>query len=303
MTDLTTLFCDVDDFCKNNPDNQQKFNMFLAMGDHPHRNRKKALCSSEIMTILIAFHHSHYRNFKAFYLEYVIPYMKNMFPGLLSYNRFVAITPTVLRALCAYLHSRLDAPTGIAYIDSTKIAVCGNKRISRNKVFSDTGKIGKTTIGWFFGFKLHLIINEQGGLLAVNVTPGNRDDRSPVLKMCTGITGKLFGDKGYISEKLFQELMKNKLQLITTLKNNMKNKCITIIDKILLRKRSIIETINDQLKNISQIEHTRHRSVFNFMVNLICGLLAYTFQEKKPKIRGVEILRDSTSNQEFMMLA
>jgi hypothetical protein len=220
------------------------------------------------MAILICFHSSNYRNFKAFYLEYVCNHLTHLFPGLLSYTRFVAITPGVLVQLCAYLKSRLNDPTGISYIDSTKIAVCGNKRISRNRVFSDRAKIGKTTMGWFFGFKLHLIVTEQGGLVAVKVTPGNIDDRAPIIEMSQNIFGKLFGDKGYISKNLSDTLFENGLQLITTVRSNMRNKLMPIIDKILLRKRSIIETINDQLKNISQIEHTRHRSVWNFMVNL-----------------------------------
>jgi len=291
--DLTTLFCDVDDFFKIHSFNQQTSE--LSEQGKQRRNRQKSLSPSEIMTIVIYFHASGYRNFKAFYLNQVCPHLHPFFPKLLSYNRFVEIIPTVLLPLCSYLTSRLDEPTGISYIDSTKIAVCGNKRISRNKVFYNLGKIGKTTMGWFFGFKLHLITNENGGLIAVKITTGNVDDRAPVLKMADKIKWKLFGDKGYISKKLFEKLFSKGLQLITTVKKNMKNKLLPFVDKLLLRKRSIIETINDQLKNISQIEHTRHRSVSNFMVNLLCGLISYTFQEKKPTIKGIEKLRQEMS--------
>jgi len=291
--DLTTLFCDVDDFFKIHSFNQQTSE--LSEQGKQRRNRQKSLSPSEIMTIVIYFHASGYRNFKAFYLNQVCPHLHPFFPKLLSYNRFVEIIPTVLLPLCSYLTSRLDEPTGISYIDSTKIAVCGNKRISRNKVFYNLGKIGKTTMGWFFGFKLHLITNENGGLIAVKITTENVDDRAPVLKMADKIKGKLFGDKGYISKKLFEKLFSKGLQLITTVKKNMKNKLLPFVDKLLLRKRSIIETINDQLKNISQIEHTRHRSVSNFMVNLLCGLISYTFQEKKPTIKGIEKLRQEMS--------
>jgi hypothetical protein len=195
----------------------------------------------------------------------------------------------------------LDDPTGISYLDSTKLEVCGKKRMTRNKVFSGFGKIGKTTMGWFFGFKLHLITNEEGGLLAVKITPGNVDDRVPVPEMTLEIQGKLFGDKGYISQKFFDELFQRGLHLITTVRSNMKNKLMPIIDKVLLRKRSIIETINDQLKNISQIEHTRHRSIFNFMINLLCGLIAYTFQEKKPRIQGIEKLRPDIRSEVILL--
>ncbi len=139
-------------------------------------------------------------------------------------------------------------------------------------------------MGWFFGFKLHLIVNDQGEFLAVFITPGNLDDRAPVTQMSQGLTGKLFGDKGYISQALFERLFQEGVELITTLRRNMKQRLLPLFDRLLLRKPSIIETNNDQLKNISQIEHTRHRSLKNFMVNLLSGLIAYTYQEKKPTL-------------------
>lgn len=130
--------------------------------------------------------------------------------------------------------------------------------------------------------QLHIITNEKGGLLSVKITPGNVDDRNPVLDMVKNLFGKLFGDKGYISENLTENLLKQGIQLVTGIRKNMKNKLLPLIDKLLLRKRSIIETINDQLKNICQIEHTRHRSVTNFAANLVAGLIAYTHLERKP---------------------
>lgn len=139
-------------------------------------------------------------------------------------------------------------------------------------------------MGWFFGFKLHIIINDQGELLAFKLTPANTDDRTPCPEMTHEIWGKLFGDKGYISQPLFDLLLKQGLQLITKIKKNMKNKLMPIADKILLRKRAIIESVNDQLKNISQIEHTRHRSRAGLMLNLLGGLIAYTYQDKKPSL-------------------
>jgi len=96
--------------------------------------------------------------------------------------------------------------------------------------------------------------------------------------------GKMFGDKGYISTRLFDWLFSNGIQLVTNIKNNMKNQLMTMPDKILLRKRSLIETVNDELKNICQIEHSRHRSPANFLVNLTSGLVAYNFLPKKPKL-------------------
>lgn len=210
---------------------------------------------------------------------------KCYFPRLVSYTRFVELTPLVLAPLCLYLDSRKGNITGISFVDSSAIKVCGSKRMSRNKVFKNIAKMGKSTMGWFFGFKLHLIINDIGELLSFRITVGNVDDRTPVKSMAKGLWGKLFGDKGYISGKLFDELFVSGLHLVTGIKKNMKNRLMPIMDKILLRKRSLIETVYDQLKNISQIEHTRHRSIANFMVNLVCGLIAYTWQEKKPRIK------------------
>jgi hypothetical protein len=207
------------------------------------------------------------------------------FPDLVSYQRFVELMPSVLALLCAYLQSRFGSCTGIGFIDSTALAVCGNKRIRRNRVFRGVAKMGKTTMGWFFGFKLHLAINECGELLAVQLTPGNIDDRQPVPHLTQRLFGKLFGDKGYISAELFAELWDRGLQLITHIRHNMTNRLMPLVDKILLRKRSLIETVNDQLKNISQIEHTRHRSPTNFLVNLVAGLIQYTHQPKKPSLR------------------
>jgi hypothetical protein len=281
--DLTGLFCNVDDFV-----NQQSTAKSLSITDNRiHRARKFKLSDSEIMTICIAYHQSGYKNFKAFYLEYVCKYLKTQFPDLVSYNRFVELMSKVSNLLSDYLIFRLDKPTGISYIDSTPIQVCKPKRMSRNKVFKDTGKKSKSTIGWFFGFKLHIIINEIGGLLSVKFTKGNVNDCSPVLEMAKNLFGKLFGDKGYISKELSEKLLENNVQLITGIRKNMKNKLMPLIDKILLRKRSIIETVNDQLKNISDIEHSRHRSIKNFLINILCSLIAYTHQDKKPSITGI----------------
>jgi hypothetical protein len=279
--DWETLFCAVDDFCRMaEPLWQQRM---LTTGLR-RRRRAKRLSSSEIMTIIIAFHRSDFRTFKHFYLM-LREQHRAEFPDLVSYQRFVELMPSVLVLLCGYLRSRFGDCTGIGFIDSTALAVCGNKRIQRNRVFRGLAKIGKTTMGWFFGFKLHLVINECGDLLAVQLTPGNVDDRQPVPQLTRRLFGKLFGDKGYISAEVFAELWDHGLQLITHIRRNMTNRLMPLLDKILLRKRSLIETVNDQLKNISQVEHTRHRSPTNFLVNLVAGLIQYTHQPKKPSLR------------------
>lgn len=203
----------------------------------------------------------------------------------MSYNRFTELQQSALIPLSAYLKTRFGRSTGVAFIDSTKIGVCHNKRIKRNRVFEGFAQVGKSTMGWFYGFKLHLVVNDCGELLGVKLTQGHTDDREPVLELTQGVWGKLFGDKGYISQELVNQLREQGTQLITSIRKNMKPKIMTLLDKILLRKRAIIETINDQLKNQSQIEHSRHRSVANFSVNLVAGLIAYTHQTKKPTIK------------------
>ena len=278
---LLELFIDVDDFW------QVFFPIWkqrLLVSGNVQRMRQTQLSMSEIMTIIIHFHQSGYRNFKAYYIGHVQKYLQSEFPDLVSYNRFVELKPRALIPLLAYMRGRKGTCTGNSFVDSTPLKACHNRRIKRHKVFAGLADRGKSSMGWFFGFKLHLVVNELGEILAFQLTQGNVDDRKPVPKMSEKLFGKLFGDRGYISKALFLELYDQGLLLMTTLRKNMKNQLMCLEDKLLLRKRSIIETINDQLKNISQIEHSRYRSYPNFIVNLLAGLIAYTFQLKKPAI-------------------
>lgn len=277
---LLELFCDVDDFCQAFQ-RQQAAQLPAQAG---RRVRQPGLCESEIMTILIHFHQAGHRTFKTYYTDYVQTQLRGEFPHLVSYSRFIQLLPRVVLLLWAYAQSRCGHCTGIAFVDSTPLRVCHNRRISRNKVFQGVAARGQCSLGWFYGFKLHLIVNEQGELLAFTLTPGNVDDRKPVPRLAKRLFGKLFGDKGYISHPLFEQLWRQGLQLVTAVKANMKNRLLPLIDKLLLRKRYIIETINDQLKNQSQIEHSRHRSPINFLINVLAGVIAYTWQPKKPAI-------------------
>jgi len=279
---LLELFCDVDDFWQCF---QPHWEQEMLHSGAVYRLRQGQLSVSEIMTIMIHFHQSHYRHFKAYYTEYVQARLRSEFPQLVGYGRFVQLLPRVLVPLCAYLVSCYGQCTGVSFIDSTPLAVCHNRRISSHRVFAGSAARGKSSVGWFFGFKLHLVVNDLGELLACRLTPGNIDDRSPVPVLVQRVFGKLFGDRGYISQGLFVELFEQGIQLVTKLKKNMKNRLMSLGDKVLLRKRAIVESINDQLKNISQIEHTRHRSLANFMVNLVSGLIAYCHQPKKPSLR------------------
>lgn len=278
---LLELFCAVDDFWQSfEPDWRQQR---LASGQQ-QRQRAGELCESEMMTIVIHFHQARYRDFKTYYTQHVQVFLRAEFPRLVSYERFIQRLPTLLEPLCVFLQSCFGTPTGIAFIDSTALAVCDNRRIASHKVFDGWAARGKTSTGWFFGFKLHVLINDRGELLAVQVTRGNVDDRQPVPALVKRLFGKLFGDKGYLSQALRDQLRQQGIELITKLKANMKNQVMLLGDKLLLRKRAIVESVIDQLKNISQIEHTRHRSPVNFMVHLVAGLIAYCFQPKKPSL-------------------
>ncbi len=277
---LLALFCAVDDFCQQWHAQQNK-SLTPVCGQ---RRRHTGLAESEIMTIVIHFHQSGYRDFKDYYTKQVQVHLRNEFPQLVSYSRFVTLMQRVVVPLWAYAQACCGTCTGISFVDSTALRVCTNRRIHQHKVFAGLAARGQCSLGWFYGFKLHLVINERGEVLAFTLTPGNVDDRKPVPKLTKALFGKLFGDKGYLSQPLFKTLLEQGLQLITGIKANMKNRLMLMSDKLLLRKRFIIETINDQLKNQSQIEHSRHRSPVNFVTNLLAGLIAYMSQPKKPAI-------------------
>ena len=282
MDSLLELFVSVDDFC-------QVFVPFwerkLLQDGSKKRRRSGELSTSEIMTIIIHFHQSHYRDFKTYYMDHVCQHLRCEFPKLVSYERFVILMPSVLGPLSAYLKSLYGRCHGISFIDSTAVSVCDNHRIHNHKVFAGIAQRGKGSMGWFYGLKLHLLVNDCGQLLACQITPGNVDDREPVPTLSRRLFGKLIADRGYISQALFEQLLDTfGVQLITKLRKNMKNRLMPLMDKLLLRKRAIIESVVDQLKNISQIEHTRHRSPTNCFINIIAGLIAYCHQPKKPSL-------------------
>lgn len=280
--DRLAIFCEIDDFCR---EFEPKFNQQLIEDGDRQRIKPSRMSRSEVMTIMVLFHRSGFRYLKKFYQELVCKRWRKDFPNLLSYNRFVELQKESLILLGAFMQQRLGKCSGVSFIDSSKIAVCDNLRIKQNRVFAGVARRGKTSTGWFYGFKVHIIVSDTGEILAWQITLGNVDDRQPVPSMTRRLWGKLFGDRGYISQKLTRLLGEENIQLITKIKKNMKNKFVNYFDKLMIRKRAIIESINDQLKNISQIEHTRHRSVWNFYTNIVAGLIAYTYQEKKPNLQ------------------
>ena len=280
-TKITEIFYLIDEFCNEFEQTIKKH----TLGKQP--KKKPIMSCSEVIALMIVFHSGGYRNMKHFYCFYVQKHMTHLFPKTVSYNRFVELMQAATLPMTLFSKTCMGESTGISFIDSTPIRVCKNKRIKRNKVFKGIAELGKSTMGYFFGFKLHLVVNDKGELLNFVITKGNVDDREPLKnkRFVNELKGKLYADKGYLSKDLANLLFLDGLHLITSIRNNMKNVLMEMKDKIMLRKRSVIETINDELKNMCQVEHSRHRSFTNFINNLISGLIAYTFFPKKPAIK------------------
>jgi hypothetical protein len=206
--EITEIFCIVDDFCKNFQPEMEKLQK-LPEHDRKHRDRSCEMSKSEIITILLLFHIGHFKNFKHFYLACVQVNLRKEFHKQLSYSRFIQIEHRIFVPMMFILNTVCFGKcTGITFVDSTKIAVCHNKRIRRNRVFAGLARTGKSSMGWFQGFKLHLVCNDKGELLSFVLTPANVDDRTPqmVMVLTKELFGKLIGDRGYISQSLFETL-------------------------------------------------------------------------------------------------
>ncbi len=281
MCRYTTIFTIVDDFCKVYEDTQRYY-----LKDSKKRNRKTSLCLSEMMSIVIFYQFIGYKYFKLYYEDQICGRLKHLFPNAPCYARFIQLMPRLFVPMVLMLHLMQGKKTGEYYVDSTHFSVCKNKRISRHKTFKDLAERGKSTMGWFFGFKLHLVCNFEGEIVAVKITPGNVDDRKAFEQMVEshGLKGKTYADKGYIGKGLFKRLWKNGLQLITGIKKNMKNYLMPWLDKIFLRKRVMIETIFSVLKEEFNIRPNKHRSPTNFFVSIVSALIAYQIKPNKPKI-------------------
>ena len=291
---IVSLFCEIHDFF-------MMYEAHLARHCLPRktpserRGRRRRLHASEVMTILVAFHQSNYRTLKHFYEKHVCVYWSSEFPDLVSYSRFVQLQQEVFTLLTLYLYTRLGECSGISFVDSTPLRVCDNRRISKHRVFMADAERTKTSMGWFYGFKLHLIINNTGELLSFVFTPANTDDRQPLTKLVSaGVCGNLYADRGYISKDLREMLSKRGVNLIYKVRKNMKPLRLSVVDEVLLKKRVLIESVIKELKTQTQLEHTRHRSLKNFQVNAIAALIAYTYLLKKPtlKLRELQELTD-----------
>jgi len=277
---LIEIFCECDDFC-------QFFTYWLEQ-NHPDKRPifRGGLTISEIITILINYHLSGHKCFEYYYKKMILNELQSYFPLAPSYKHFLSKIPKVMDYV--YMFQQFVAfrseLTGLYIIDSKKLPVCDNRRIKSHQVFQGLAQSGKTSTGWFYGFKIHLVINHLGQIVRAVATPGNVADNEKNLlrKLLGGLKGQCLGDKGYLT-KLFQEFYSQGLYLITKAKKNMKPKPMLLKDRLLLKKRGLIEAVNDILMTVCDIDHTRHRSPINAMVNLFSGLTAYAYIEKLPE--------------------
>jgi hypothetical protein len=262
----------------------------LVKNKEMRRQRKFRLSWAEVLTIMMYYPHSGYKTFKDYYTKHVLFYLDHAFPGrLVSYNRFVELQQMAM--LPMFIFSRLACVTcdGFSYIDSTALEVCHIRRAYSHKVFNGSARKGRTTTGWFFGFKLHLIINQHGELVNFDLTPGNiADNNAPLLlRLIKQVFGKLYGDKGYLlAESVFRDLFEKGVQVVTKVRSNMKNRFLLWEDKMRLNSRGMIESCINVLKSRLSLEHSRHRSPTNFLSHIFTVLAAYSFIEEKPSINA-----------------
>ncbi|WP_428485301.1 IS982 family transposase [Rhodopila sp.] len=278
--DITALYCCLDDFCKVFED----WEAHRLIPLQRTRQRPGKLSRAGMLFIMVLFHLSPFKHFKAFYLYGIGHEYRSCFGEIPNYDRFVSLMPRLFAPLMVLLHSLGGAQTGIYFADSTKLAVCHNRRIHRHKVFEGLAARGKTSMGWFFGLKLHFVINHKGQIVALKITPGHTADSTVLDEMIRHLTGKLYADKGYIGHELFKTLWQRGLHLITGIRRNMKNYLMPMADKIMLRKRFVIETVLGILKSDMRLEHSRHRSPVNAMIHVLSCLVAYAFRPGKPSI-------------------
>jgi hypothetical protein len=282
MIDLTELYAEIDDFCREISKN---LNSYLVGVDKSFNIDTPGLNLAEVLTILIYYHFSHFDCLKHYYLVKIQLNHKKDFPKLPSYNRFVERIKEVSLLAALYLQYRQAKFDGMGYIDSTPLKVSHPKRTNSHKVFKFVAKIGKSSMGWFYGFKLHVICDFSGNIVKCGITQGCTNDLKFGKEMLKDLKGKIFADKGYINKKIFLDLLDKGLILVTGVKKNMKNRLLDIWDKILLKKRSLIESVFNVMKNTLHLEHSRHRSVVNAGVYYLTTLIAYCWKPNKPHIK------------------
>lgn len=285
---LVEIYVEIDDFCK---DNQKKITQLLRQSGLVRKAHPSKLSLSEVMTILVHYHQCYYKDFKHYYTDYVQQDLKRDFPGLVSYNRFIELVPRAFVPLCLFLKHRcsLSQRTGIYYIDSAPWPVCHPKRAHSHKVMRGLARWGKTSVGWFFGMKYHLIINQFGELVNFRVSSGNiADNNAKTLFLLTkDLLGWIFGDKGYLLNPDKKALLEREgaLKFFTKCRKNMKKQDIPVEASLWIQKRGVIESVIELTKNDCEAAHSRHRSPTNAFTNLLAALTAYTFRQRKPSTK------------------
>lgn len=286
---LIELFLEIDDFC-------MVFDQWIeahSNKDFPRPRFEGIMHTSEILTIIVFYHFSGYKCFQYYYQELVQQELKSYFPKQVGYKRFLQLISKSIPHLYVFIKwkSMFSERTGIYFIDSKKLPVCHNRRIHNHQVFKGLAARGKTSTGWFYGLKLHLVVNNIGQIMNFTFTSGNVSDSNPeVLRhVLFKLKGNCYGDKGYLS-KIFTELYSQGLKLVTKIRKNMKNKLIELKEKYHLFKRAMIESVFDILMTVFDIDHTRHRSPQNAMAHMLGALAAYSFMDQKPSVLLPELL-------------
>jgi Transposase DDE domain len=283
MIDYDTLFCFVDDFCKAF-EGWWKDKLLAGVCVKQRRRRSTHLSLSESLTIMIAYHESGYRCFKDYY-RFVLVYHRSEFPRLVSYERFVALMKRSLPVVVMLFAALRGEATDILFADSTPYAVCKAVRRYTHKVFEGLAALSKNSVGWFYGLKLHFVFNDKGSIVRLSITPGNVDDRKGLKGILSGLTGKIFGDRGYLGKDFFEDLWKQGIQMVTRLRKNMKNKLMNLWDRFYLDKRMTVESIFSSLKSCGTFEHSRHRNVCNAFCHIFTALIAYQIRPSKPTFK------------------
>ena len=278
--DITALYCCLDDFCKLLAD----WETHRLLPSEQTRPRPGKLSRAEMLLIVVLFHLAPFKHFKAFYHYGIGQQYRACFGDLPHDDRFISLMPRLFVPLTVLLHSLSGEPSGVYFAASTTLAVCHNRRLHRHKVFKGLAARGKTRMGWFSGLKRHFVINHNGQIMALKITPGNTADSTMRDAMTPHLAGALYADTGYIGRELFSKLWQRGLHLITSIRRNMRNDLMPRADKIMLRKRVLIETVLDTLKSEMGLEHSRHRSAINAMVHVLSCLVAYAFRPGKPSI-------------------
>ena len=284
---LIEIYFHVDEFCKQNRD--FLFKLLKENGAYKKKHGS-TLTLSEVITILIFFHYSGYKDFKSYYLQMVCKQLKRDFPHLVSYSRFVELIPRALLVMSLLLKSRCgqSAPTGIYYMDSSSLAVCHSKRVHQHRTFKGLADWGKTSVGWFYGFKYHLLINHKGELLRFYFSKAScSDTNAKILYFLTRyLKGSVFADKGYLMSAAKKHFVEQEgLKVITKQRKNAKQAvAIDSYESTCLHRRGLIESVIALHKQVATIEHTRHRSPVNAFTHMLAALVAYSFYPQKPSV-------------------